>query len=131
MAEQRRIYYTADLITPDASDTGVYGDPCDEGCGETYENGWIDPDWSQWTIYEDRDGVRPDVWEEDDGDAVEWLAGQLSSRLGAIQECSDTTAYAADAYVHPYEGKSVRMAAHIEGFTDAEIDSAMALVKAV
>jgi hypothetical protein len=57
----RRVYYTGDLITPDDTDTDVYGEATEEGHGATLESGWISPDWSSYVVHENRGDVAPDT----------------------------------------------------------------------
>lgn len=114
-----KIYYTGDLIIPDGSDTGVYGDPCEEGCGEDMQTGWVDPDWTLWTVYEERESVRPDEWQPDDGAMIDWLYGRLSDRLGLIEEDTGHGTYYAREDVDDFPtGKRIHLAAHVEGATE-------------
>jgi hypothetical protein len=116
-----RIYYTGDLIIPDGSDTGVYGDPCEDGMGATVESGWVDPGWSLGVVRESQEDVRPDVWEPDDGPMIEWILERLSDRLNGVEVESageSGTFYACDAtgpYDAAYTGVSMMLAAHVEG----------------
>lgn len=81
-----RVYYTADVYTPDppcetqdddevgCTCSDVYGDGTEHGHGETESSGWVDPRWSPTTVHEDREDVLPDypfgtVWDLDE-DAV-------------------------------------------------------------
>lgn len=109
------IYYTADIIRPDGSDTGVYGDACGPGEGAELVSGWIDPDWSRDTVYANREDVRPDVWTADDGPMIDWIVQQLHARLGLIDtDGGDRSYYAAESDSDPYTGVDVRMAAHVD-----------------
>lgn len=133
--DYRAIYYTGDLIVSDGSDTNCYGEECEPGHGYTLTSGWCDPDWSRWEVVEDRDHVSPDVYEPDEYDLEDgmtpatWLAKRLTDRLGAVEQWDGgSTIYEVDAYEHPYQGKSIRLAAHPEGFTSDEIEEAVRLV---
>lgn len=133
--DYRAIYYTGDLIESDDTDTNVYGEPTEPGHGEVMTSGWVDPDWSTWTVYEDRDHVRPDVYEPDEYDIedgitpAKWLAEQVTKRLGGIDTPDGSDWFrAADAHTHGYDGKSITLAAHPEGFTTDEIDEAVRLM---
>lgn len=118
-----RIFYTGDVITPDGSDTGIYGDECEPGDGQTLESGWVDPDWSLGEVYADRDDVRPDEWTPDDGPAVEWLIERICARLGWIDSPghSDQGPFYAAGMTGPsdmlYTGVEMRLVAHVEGAT--------------
>lgn len=126
----RQVFYTGDLRTPDGSDTGVYGDPCEEGHGESMESGWVDPDWSLFCIWEDRDDVRPDVRDTDeDRSPARWLADIITDRLGVVESHdSRGTFYAADAQENFSTGEIMHLAAHAEGFTDDELNEAVDLM---
>jgi hypothetical protein len=127
---KKRIFYSATLIESDGSDTGVYGDPCEKGQGQTMSNGWWDPSWSRYEVESCQENVRPDEYDPDaEGiSAAEWLAQRLGQRLNAIErhsaenwrEDGGGAIYACEADTHPYEGKSVSPAAHPEGFTTEE-----------
>jgi len=118
----RQVFYTADLITPDGSDTDVYGDSCEVGHGATLTSGWVSPDWSRWDVYENKEDVKPDVYANDDGDVAEWLARVINDRLGAVEgHALDTSWYAVDADENYTTGVNRHMAAHPEGFTNAEL----------
>lgn len=124
----REVYYTASIVRYDGSDTTSDGDGCEPGHGYTEENGWLDPDWSSDTVYEDQENVRPDEYDSEQYDEMEspaeWLAETLWRRIGGCDSDdfngSDTW-YQPDAYEHPSGTHSVRMAAHAYGFTDAEL----------
>ncbi len=114
------IYYTADLFTPDDSDTNVYGEPCEAGYGETMESGWYDPAFDTWTVFEEKDSVRPDTIEDDD-DRFEdgWTLEDLISmdigdRLGAIDNHDGYSWYASDPVMNYTTGERVMIAAHVE-----------------
>ena len=149
-APARRVYITATVQTPDGSDTTGDGEPCEPGQGYTVADGWLDPDWSRTDVAESSEDVRPDTWTAEDGDPVEWLRGVLADRLGAIED-DRYAVYAADAavpgqlgprsfsvaviggvtvyaagYAAELDGVTVRRAAHVEGFTFAEVAAAVA-----
>lgn len=114
------IYYTADLFTPNDSDTNVYGEPCEAGYGESIESGWHDPDWSTWTVFLTKDQVRPDTIESND-DRFEggWSLNDLieqdiEARLGSIDSFDGMTAYASDPKINYTTGVRVMLAAHVE-----------------
>lgn len=108
--------------------TNVYGEETESGYGEVLTSGWVSPDWTLWDVYESHEDVAPDVMDEDDLEdmtPVDWLAQQITSRLGAVEMWDGGDSfYAADATTHPYEGKSIRLAAHPEGFTKEEMTEA-------
>lgn len=135
----RRVWLTADIIRPDGSDSDCYGEPCEEGHGYTLESGWYDPSWSWDSVCESRDDVRADVYDADadpssDDDPytpVTWLADTLTERLGWVESVgSGGTLYSGQDDSHPYTGVSVRVAASVDGFTDAEIRAALDIMAA-
>lgn len=125
---QREVYFTADIIRPDGSDTDCYGEPCETGTGYVLESGWIDPDYSRSTVYESRDDVRPDVFDDDDTAPAQWLADTVTNRVGCVDSVSGESFYGADASTDYRTGDSVSMCAHAYGFSEAEIEEASALV---
>lgn len=110
--------------------TDVYGEPTMEGHGQVMTSGWVQPDWSLWTVYDERGDVEPDVMGDDEErDPITWLAETITSRLGAIDTWDGGgSLYAVDAIEHHYEGKSIRLAAHPKGFTDDEISAAVEMM---
>ncbi len=113
------IHYTADVFTPDDTDTNVYGEPCEAGHGQTMESGWYDEAWDAWGVFETREEVRPDTIESDDGrfddgmtldEIVEQVIG---SKIGAIDSFDGDTAYAADPRENYETGVMVMRAAHV------------------
>lgn len=121
---KRQIFYTADLVLPDGSDTTADGDYCGEGQGYSVESGWWDPDWSYWQVHESRDYARPDEYDaESEGQPVaQWAAECLAKRLKGWPEGNgDGTYYSGESYAHPYEGKSICPAAHFSGFKRKEL----------
>lgn len=122
------ILYTADVITPDGSDTGVYGDACEPGHGATLESGWISPDWSCTTVYDASSDVAADAWKPAGGAPVEWLTARLRDRLGSVEDFDGGSIYAADADSDFVTGVSSRLAAHPKGFTPEEISAAVAAI---
>lgn len=126
----RQIFYTADLITPDGSDTTSDGDGCEPGMGYTCESGWWSPDWSTWTVHDSQESVRPDEYDAswECVSVAEWAVGQMGIRLEGWAEAShwpptgrETTYYSSDSYTHPYKGVSIRPAAHLYGFKRHEL----------
>lgn len=62
-----QVFFTGDLITPDDSDTDVYGEPTEAGHGAHLDSGWVSLDWdSGKTVYENREDVGPDRYTPDD-----------------------------------------------------------------
>ena len=117
------IYYTATIFTPSDDDTNVYGEPCAEGHGQTMDEGWIDPQWDMWTVYEAREDVNPDTIESDDGrleDGVplaDVVRECVEDRLGAIDNVEgdpeDTASWYASDGIHNYRtGVVVMLCAH-------------------
>jgi hypothetical protein len=132
-ASVRRIFYTADVIRPDGSDTFVYGEATEEGHGATLESGYISPDWSRSTVYENRDDVAADVYADDDGSHVIWLAARIADRLGTVEDNGDGTLYGQSDIAEGTresieDGISVTAAAHVEGFSPEEISLAVRMV---
>jgi len=128
------VYYTADVIIPDGSDTGVYGDGCEPGTGAYMESGWIDPRWSRETVHENRDHVRPDMFEaSQDGDRRRWLADRLSERVNCLDIDNYGNHYSVlygEAEEPDYRtGITVSVAAHPYGFEDWEIESALDMIR--
>ena len=117
----RQIYYTASLIIPDGSDTDSYGEPCEEGRGSIEQDGWIDPDWTLWTVYPKPEDVTPDVWEAPDGDPVAWLDERLRSRLGSVTRGMGETYYSKDSYSRQTDAAMCMIAADVQGFSDDEL----------
>jgi len=118
------IYYTGDLITPDGSDSSVYGDPCEPGDGATLESGWVSPDWSLGEVHEDRDAVLPDRWRPVDGPMVDWIIERLRDRLNGVESTGGRggTFYALEStgpYDAAYTGVSLMMAAHVHGASES------------
>jgi len=111
------IYYTGDLTTPDDSDENCYGEPCEAGYGYSLESGWIDPDWSLWTVWENREDVRPDVigpYEiEEAGGLTQAIEETITSRLGVLDSWDGSTAYAADDIQNYRTGERIMLAAHL------------------
>lgn len=115
-----QIFYTGNLVISDGSDIDVHGDGCEPGHGQTLESGWVDPDWTLWEVYENYSDVRPDTFTSDDGPLIEWVADQLTERLGWPEdmECARPTVYASNAIETAYGDKSMRLAAHVDGLSD-------------
>ncbi len=132
MSDLKQIFYTADVIVPDGSDTDVYGEPCEPGHGAVLNMGWISPEWSRFEVHEKPEDVAPDVFEPDDetDDPAEWLASQLNLRLGMVEDTtSSPTFYAIDASEQHTTGTSARLAAHAKGFTDEELERAYLIMQ--
>lgn len=135
----KRVFFTADLIESDGSDTSVYGDPCEPGYGQTMTSGWWRPSWSMWEVSDERHDSMAYVYEDEreiDPDApspARWLAGTLAEHLNGIERHSldnyTGTVYSVDPIEHPYEGKAVMPAGHPDGFTDEEIDEAFRILR--
>lgn len=128
----RQVYYTADLVVPNGSDTSIYGDGCEPGTGADLRSGWYDPDWSRTTVCELKGAVRPDVWDRE-GDPAVWLAHTLNQRLNGHPEYNGGgTWYAGEEDQSDYRtGITASVAAHAEGFTDAEVSHAEDLLQMV
>lgn len=131
----RQVFYTGDMIVPDGSDTNAYGEPCEEGAGYELHQGWVDPEWSRFALWEDRDDVRPDVYGDDeDKSPAQWLADTITERCGWV-EASDSGVprwfTAGDPLVNHTTGEEVTVAAHPEGFTDEEIVEAYRIMREV
>ena len=119
------IYYTADVFTPDDTDTNVYGEACEQGYGEAMESGWYDEAWDAWGVFETRDEVRPDTIESDDDrfndefTLDDLIEQDITARLGALDSFDGATAYAADSQQNYQTGVRVMVAAHVEVHTEA------------
>lgn len=114
------IYFTGTLITPDDSDTNVYGEPCEPGYGESMADGWVDPDWSLWTVWETREDVRPHTIDsedlEDPEDPEEFrraILEGIGDVLGAIDYTDGHSFYAADELIDYRDGERMSLAAHL------------------
>lgn len=114
------IYYTADVFTPDESDTNVYGEPCEPGHGETMESGWFDESWDAWGVHEKKSMVNPDTIETDDPrfddgfNLDDLIVQDIGDRIGAIDSFDGDSAYAADPQQNYRTGVRVMIAAHVE-----------------
>jgi len=112
------IYYTADIVTYDGSDTNAYGEPCEPGYGYAVESGWIDPDYDGFTVFEEKSSVRPDTILDDDPrfddgmDLDTIIEYVITERLGVLDSFDGSSAYAADSYMGN-DGDTVTMAAHV------------------
>lgn len=132
----RKIYYTADVIIPDGTDTNAYGEPCLEGHGYTIDQGWVSPDYSDAVTFDDQEDVRPDVYDPDSGHGwldpspARWLAETVAARLGHCEadtslglprwfRASDDHDRGIDPSLR--DNSIVTLAAHPYGFTDREI----------
>lgn len=121
-----RIYFTGTLISPDDSDTNVYGEPVEEGYGQSMESGWVDPNWGLMTIFPNKEDVRPTVIDLHDqydreeleerfgGNLDDMILAKIGDTLGAIDSWDGETAYAADPIEDYRTGKSMMLAAHVE-----------------
>ncbi len=113
------IYYTGDIFTPDDMNANVYGEPCEDGYGETVESGWWDPDFSTFVVFGEKSDVQPDTIESDDcrfDDGMtldEMIESDIGDRLGAIDSFDGVTAYAADPVTDYGSGKRLSLAAHV------------------
>ena len=104
------IRFTADIITPDDTDTNVYGEPTETGYGESLESGWWDPNFSLWLVFEDKESAL-EIEVVDDEDAIR---EEIEGVIGAIDHYDGTSAYAADPIRNHYTGVSVMPAAHVQ-----------------
>ncbi len=113
------IYYTADILTPDGTDTNCYGDPCEAGQGYELAFGWIDLDRDSFTVQDEKTDVRPDTILSDDArfddgyTLDELIVMDLEDRLGVLDSYDGGTAYAADAILNTKTGESVSSAGHV------------------
>lgn len=132
LATARKVYYTADLVTPDGSDLWN-GEPCEPGTGAIVSNGWYDPDWCRTEVREERENVRPDIFDPADGiDPAVWLAYTINQRLSGWPEYhghGEIWYSGHEDEPDAYSGVKVTVAAHAEGFTDAEIRQAADLLE--
>jgi hypothetical protein len=157
MTTARELYFSATIITLDASDTNAYGEPCEPGQGYREQSGHWDPDRCYWRVHDGRDDVRPDVYpDQSEQTSAQWLADRLGERLGNIDSYDHGhTFYAAHEAVYPGaladaqgpEGEllsTIRMtlargaatkwqrtltaAGHAYGFSDDELIEAAALL---
>jgi hypothetical protein len=130
--EPPQLWYTADKIVPDLSDTDCYGEPCEEGAGYRLESGWVDPCWSRNTVYDSAEHVAPDVYELHDGPLIEWLTDQIINRLGWVDldsGCGTTLLAAEFDVVDQYSGVQIRMAVHMENVPDAIVRAVLLAIK--
>ncbi len=129
----RQVWLTGTLVTPDDSDTSVYGDPTEPGHGEVMVTGWVDPDWSLWQVEDDRDNVRPDVMDADEERSpAQWLADTITSRCGSAEPDSMPGVphwfSGVDAVDNYGTGQRITVDAHPEGFTEKEMVEAAKLM---
>lgn len=119
---------TADVITPDGSDTDVYGDPTEDGHGATLTHGWWAPEWSRWAVSEEYDPAAVLTHTPEDGQPVAWLARMIVCTVGT-PDCWDggRSIYSADACEDYATGVHVRPALHPEGFTPEEVAQAVGI----
>lgn len=132
-----RIRFTATIVTPDGSDTNVYGDPCEPGYGAIMEDGWWNPDWSPWEVWPEPESSKVIFVDGSDvDDYLQWFAETpmdraealravvlraITEELGALDSFDGVTAYAADSLTHYGTGADVLPAAHVEWFaSDSE-----------
>lgn len=127
----RTIRFTADIVTPDGSDTDAYGEPCLPGHGYKVESGWWAPEFSRFDVSDDPTYATTFVY-HDDPDAegpVEWLVTTLRNLLpGGVEDSDGRNYYAAGVLTDHATGTTVRPCAHIEGFSDEEIEAADAVL---
>lgn len=121
-----RIYFTGTLISPDDSGTNVYGEPVEDGYGQSMESGWVDPNWDLMAIFPNKEDVRPTVIdlrdqydreeldERFDGNLDKMILAKIGDTLGAIDFWDGETAYAADPITDHHTGESMMLAAHVE-----------------
>lgn len=118
-----RVFYTGTIITPDGSDTNVYGEGCEPGMGARMESGWIDPDWTLWEVNEERESVCADEWSADSGSMIEWLVSTIIGRLGYVEDNGDGTFYASHEVNDYRTGATVMLAAHVKDCPDAVLSA--------
>lgn len=114
------IYYTADILAPDETDTNVYGEPCEPGFGQSMESGWWNPDYDLWSVREKQSDVTPDVIDSKDArlddellTLSELVETVIEERIGSIDSFDDDSAYAADSLDNYQTGVRVLRHAHV------------------
>jgi hypothetical protein len=150
-APERRLYFSATIITMDGSDTNGYGEACEPGHGYTEAVGWWNPDDEPWSVSPRREQAHPDPYPPTATTSpVQWLADQLTQRLGPLDQFDGgRTFYSADELVRdsdttpprsvwggaihdprplPAEAQSLTAAGHAHGFTPDEIAAAASLL---
>jgi hypothetical protein len=118
------VRYTADVISPDGSDTDVYGEPTSPGDGYVLSSGWFAPDWSLYTVSDDPAYGQVDRWSTEEGDPVTWLRARLTEHLVTVDHAEVGTFYSAATHSN-MAGETTTVAAHAEGFTSEELAAAI------
>jgi hypothetical protein len=151
-APQRRLYFSATIITMDGSDTNAYGEACEPGHGYTETAGWWNPDDEPWSVRRHRDHARPDRFPHPAATSpARWLADHLTQRLGPVDHFDgERTFYSAEELVRdsdtapprsvsggaihdprrvlPVGAQCLSAAGHAHGFTSDEIVAAVGLL---
>lgn len=125
------VRFTADLIIPNDTDTDCYGEPCEPGCGYSVQSGWWAPRFTTYAVSEDRDYADTFTYAGDDIDLSPpaWLVHTLSEYLPGGIELGSAPSFCANGTLENHTtGESVRPAGHADGFTDAELNTAIALL---
>ncbi len=141
--DNKGVWFSADLRVPNGSDIGGNGEPCLEGHGEDWSNGWWDPQWSRYEVAEERRSVRPMEYTGEDYDMeadwlgedppvespVSWLVRTLGEWLNGgpeVEGFDHSTFYSAgEDQAQDDQGRTVQPAAHPYGFTTQELDEAV------
>ncbi len=120
-----RVWYSADNVVSDGSDTNGYGEGCEPGAGYEIASGWIDPDFDGGrTVHPEPLDVRADVWTRQDGPMIDWLIARILDRIGSPQDDdSHGTYYATEARTWYREGIESMRAAHIDGASEAMLSA--------
>lgn len=98
----RALYFSATVTTKTAGDTNAYGEPCEPGHGYTEQSGHWSPDRDYWTVYPSRDDVDPDSYPDQSPlTAAQWLAEQITDRLGNLDHIDGHTFTSARTAIEP------------------------------
>lgn len=114
----RRLFITGTLTAP---------------TGDEQTNGWLNPSWSMWTLFDSREGAGPaetfdpSDWDMDDPESnpATWLAEMIDKTVGRIASADLDNLYAADSYTDQSHPGDMSLCAHPVGFTEDEISMAL------
>lgn len=104
--------------------------------GPRQTHGWINPQWSMWTLHDRRSDAGPaEVYDaEYDGDLARWLADKIAWHLGAIDSANGNVLYASDAYTDfgrtSDTDDDISLSLIVEHVDDATLDRALHILQA-
>lgn len=98
----RALYYSASVITLTGGNTNAYGEACEPGHGYTEQDGFWNPDADYWTVHPSRHDGTPDIYPDDcPHDPAQWLADQITERLGDLDYVDGNTFAGARTAIEP------------------------------